>query len=214
MPTESKPKFRRRSEARPDEILDAALALFVRQGFAQTKVDQIAAEAGLSKGAVYLYFPSKEALLEGLVRRAVAPVAETVVAELSHAEGHPREAILKVTEAIKAAMGNEKTMAVPMLVVREAPSVPSISRIYREAVLMRVLPALASLIERGIERGHIRSVDPEMTVRTLVGPLVAHVILAKVFGIVPARGLALDQLITNHLDIVFRGLAPDHGGAS
>ncbi len=60
-----------RAEARPDEVLDAALALFVEKGFANTRVEDIAVRAGLSKGAVYLYFPSKEAILEGLVRRAV-----------------------------------------------------------------------------------------------------------------------------------------------
>ena len=66
----SGPKFRRRSEARPDEVLDAALELFVEKGFAATRVEDIATRAGVSKGTVYLYFPSKEAVLEGLVRRA------------------------------------------------------------------------------------------------------------------------------------------------
>ena len=68
------PKFRRRAEARPDEVLDAALDLFIENGFAATRVDDIAKRAGLSKGAVYLYFPSKEAIIEALVRRALVPV--------------------------------------------------------------------------------------------------------------------------------------------
>jgi AcrR family transcriptional regulator len=69
------PKFRRRAGARPDEVLDAALDLFISKGFANTRVEDIATAAGLSKGAVYLYFPSKEAILEGLVKRAVVPIA-------------------------------------------------------------------------------------------------------------------------------------------
>jgi AcrR family transcriptional regulator len=57
------PKFRRRAEARPDEVLDAALDLFIEKGFAATRVEDIAKRAGISKGAVYLYFPSKEAII-------------------------------------------------------------------------------------------------------------------------------------------------------
>ena len=74
-PDSPEPKFRRRAEARPDEVLDAALALFVDQGYAHTSVAAIAKAAGISKGAIYLYFPSKQAILEALVRRAVTPVA-------------------------------------------------------------------------------------------------------------------------------------------
>lgn len=66
-PVKTGPKFRRRAEARPDEVLDAALEQFMAKGFAATRVEDIAKAAGLSKGAVYLYFPSKQALLEGLV---------------------------------------------------------------------------------------------------------------------------------------------------
>lgn len=78
------PKFRRRAEARPDEVLDAALALFVEKGFAATKVEDVATRAGLSKGAVYLYFASKDALLEAIVRRAIAPIATVTFEQLEH----------------------------------------------------------------------------------------------------------------------------------
>ena len=84
------PKFRRRAEARPDEVLDAALALFVEKGFAATRVEDIASRAGLSKGAVYLYFPSKEAILEGLVKRAVRPIADNALGFLENYAGDPR----------------------------------------------------------------------------------------------------------------------------
>ena len=72
METDSaKPKFQRRAEDRPDEVLDAALSLFSTKGYARSSVSEIARAAGLSKGAVYLYFPSKHDILLGLVRRAV-----------------------------------------------------------------------------------------------------------------------------------------------
>ncbi|GAB4385167.1 TetR/AcrR family transcriptional regulator [Albidovulum sp.] len=202
------PKYRRRAEARPDEILDAALALFTRKGFAQTRVEEIARAAGLSKGAVYLYFPSKEALLEGLVRRAVAPVARRVVAELEAGAAEPRAALARVLGAIATALGDPGTVAVPMLVIREAPGVPSIARIYREEVLSRVIPALAGLLDRARREGAIRDIDPELGLRSVIGAMIAHLLLARVFGIVPAGGLQLERLVETHLDILFKGLEP------
>src|ERR1700733_13914833 len=87
------PKFRRRAEARPDEVLDAALDLFIEKGFAQTRVEDIAARDGLSKGAIYLYFPSKEAILEGVVKRAILPIANNALSMLDAYAGDPRPII-------------------------------------------------------------------------------------------------------------------------
>src|SRR3954454_14647606 len=88
------PKFRRRAEARPDEVLDAALDLFIEKGFAAARVEDIAKRAGLSKGAVYLYFPSKEAIMEGLVQRAVVPITETAAVAIGQFHGNPRDAFM------------------------------------------------------------------------------------------------------------------------
>ena len=94
------PKFRRRAEARPDEVLDAALDLFIEKGFAATRVEDIAKRAGLSKGAVYLYFPSKEKILEGIVHRAVVPIAEHALSFVKNYEGDPRLAITAVMKML------------------------------------------------------------------------------------------------------------------
>src|SRR3954454_10836666 len=94
------PKFRRRAEARPDEVLDAALELFVEKGFSATRVEDIAVRAGLSQGAVYLYFPSKEAILEGLVRRAILPIANNALGFLENFTGDQRIVITMVIKTI------------------------------------------------------------------------------------------------------------------
>ena len=74
-------------------------------------------------------------------------------------------------------------------------------------MLDRALPAFVGLIRRGIEAGHLRPVDPELTLRSVIGPILAHVILAEVFGVSPRDGLELDRLIDNHLSILFDGLS-------
>ena len=118
------PKFRRRAEARPDEVLDAALDLFIENGFAATRVEDIAARAGLSKGAVYLYFPSKEAILEGLVKRAVVPIANNALAIAESYAGDPRMVITMALKTIAKHLSEPRVIAIPKLMMREMSSSP------------------------------------------------------------------------------------------
>lgn len=203
----STPKFSRRAEARPDEVLDAAMAVFTERGFAGAKVEEIAERAGVSKGTVYLYFPSKVALIEGIIQRAVAPVAQGALPQLAAFEGDPRFPIAMLLKAIGALLSDPAKLAIPRLFLREGMNIPAIADIYRRDVLDLAIPVLTGLVTRGVASGHLRQVDPELTVRSIVGPLIAHVALSEVFGIHPEDGLALDRLIDNHLDILFNGIS-------
>lgn len=205
--TQRGPKFRRRAEARPDEVLDAALALFIENGFAATRVEDIAKRAGLSKGAVYLYFPSKEALLEGLVRRAVLPIAENALGALQGYEGDPRIVITAVLKMLALRLKDDKLIAIPKLIFREVLGFPELAAMYRREVLDRVIPTLEALLRNGIEQGYLRQVDPHLTIRSIVGPLMMHIAMAEVFGIMPEDGLHMERLIDNHLTILFDGLS-------
>lgn len=210
-PPSRPPKFRRRAADRPDEVLDAALALFTAQGFARTTVEAVAARAGLSKAAVYLYFPSKAALLQGLVHRAVASFADEALARMAGHRGDPRPVIAALMRGLAARMGEAEVAAVPALILREAPHAPEIAALYRAEVLDRVIPALTALIAQGVAGGHIRPVDPELTVRSIIGPILVHMLLAHVFGVTPDGGLALDRLVENNLAILNAGLQPEKG---
>lgn len=201
------PKFRRRAEARPDEVLDAALDLFMEKGFAATRVEDIAKRAGLSKGAVYLYFSSKEAILEGLVHRAILPVAQSALSTLDAYEGDPRVIIALVIRTLGARFSDPQTLAIPKVVLREVLGFPHLAEMYRREVLDRAIPALEKLVARGIEQGYLRPVDPELTVRSIVGPIMVHAVLAEVFGVMPKGGLEIDKLIDNHLTILFDGMS-------
>lgn len=207
------PKFRRRAEARPDEVLDAALELFIEKGFAATRVEDIARRAGLSKGAVYLYFPSKEALLEGLVRRAIVPIADSALATLGAYEGDPRLVISMVLRMLAQRFSDPKVMAMPKLLFREAVGFPELAAMYRAEVIDRVIPVIEGLIRKGIAQGYLRPVDPNLTIRSIIGPLLLHVAMAEVFGILPeGGGMQFDRLVENHLGILFDGLAARPGG--
>lgn len=208
------PKFRRRADARPDEVLDAAIALFAEKGYAATTVQEIATRAGLSKGAVYLYFPSKAAVLEGLVERAISPVAQTALGQIANFSGDPRPLIAQALKAFAQRLRDPDLLAVPRIVIHEAVAAPEIAQMYRRAVLDKAVPALTALIAKGVEGGFVRKVDPEMTVRSIVGPILAHVLMDEIFDLRPEGGLQLERLIDNHLAILLAGLAPEKDGVS
>ncbi|WP_375688545.1 TetR/AcrR family transcriptional regulator [Pseudooceanicola sp. LIPI14-2-Ac024] len=208
--TDSKsPKFRRRAEARPDEVLDAALALFTEQGYARTTVDQVARRAGFSKGTVYLYFSSKEAILEGLVRRAVEPIAEASFDRMADYRGDPRPLLATFVQTVAQTLSSGDYRTVPLIILREAPAAPGIAALFRNAVLDRALPAMIGLLEQGVAGGHIRAVDPELTARSVIGPVMVHLLLSEVFDIRPDGGMEMERLVENHLSILFAGLEPE-----
>jgi hypothetical protein len=78
---------------------------------------------------------------------------------------------------------------------------------YRVEVLDKVIPVVTGLIRRGVEQGYLRQVDPELTVRSIIGPLLLHLVMAELFGIQPEGGLHFDRLVDNHLSILFDGLS-------
>jgi len=203
------PKFRRRAEDRPDEVMDAALVLFSEQGFASTTVDQIAARAGLSKGAVYLYFRSKEAILEGLVGRTINPVVDDAFDRMSGFRGDPRPLLAEFLRNIATMMTVRPVWAIPLIVLRESRLAPGITENFRRSVLDRALPAITALLRQGVEGGHIRPVDPELTARTVIGPVLVHILLSEVFDIRPGGGLQMQRLVDNHIQILWAGLAPE-----
>jgi AcrR family transcriptional regulator len=205
-PVRRTPKFRRRAEARPDEVLDAALDLFIEKGYAAARVEDIARRAGLSKGAVYLYFPSKEAILAALVRRAIVPIAESAVATLGAAPGNPRDTFLMLFRLMRERLGHPRVLAIPKLIVREVGAFPELAEMYRREVIDRALPVLVGVVRRGVENGLFRPVDPELAVRSIIGPIAMHLLMAEVFGLVPEGGLDLEGLIETHIDILFNGL--------
>ncbi|MEO6396083.1 MAG: TetR/AcrR family transcriptional regulator [Devosia sp.] len=206
-PLDRAPKFRRRAEARPDEVLDAALDLFIEKGFAATRVEDIASRAGLSKGAVYLYFASKEAILEGLVKRAVVPIANNALAVAENYAGDPRTVITLAMKTLAGHLGEARIVAIPKLMMREMINFPEFAAMYRTEVLDRVLPTITRMLKRGIDEGYLRPVDPELTIRSIVGPILLHILLDEVFSIRPKDGLGIDRLVDNHLTILFDGLS-------
>jgi AcrR family transcriptional regulator len=184
--TVSAARWRRRAEARPDEILDAALDVFVAEGFDAARMEDVARRAGLSKAGVYLYFDGKEALLKALIAREVAPVAARAAAMAEAGAADPEGALRAIAAFVGGQLANPRIFAVPRLVLSIANRFPDIADLYRREVIDRARAALAALVEAGVARGVFRDVDPEVAVRLIIGPIMAETMLRHVFGVTDA----------------------------
>ena len=202
--TTPKKKFRRRAEARPDEVLDAALEIFIAKGFSAARVEDIARAAGLSKGTVYLYFPSKDAILEGLVKRAIVPLVEraTLLANADHQD--PRKVLETAVTFIVGALSNPRNAAIPRLILSEAGNFPELANMYRAHVIDAGVGVFSKVLARGVKTGVFRPVDPKIAVRSVIGPVLANVLLAQVFGF---EAPDPQKFAAGHLDILMNGLA-------
>ena len=199
------PKWRRRADARPAEIIAAAFAVFAEKGFAAAKLDEIAAMAGVSKGALYLYFETKQDIFEAVVREALAPD----LAPLEQlAETHPgpvedllRALIPRAHMAIAAPMG-------PMIkmVIGESGNFPELARIWHDQMVSRGLGILTRIIERAQERGEVRPGDPRNFTLSVMAPVLAAVLFRETFVPVGAKPFDITQLMQQHLDTVLPGL--------
>jgi AcrR family transcriptional regulator len=200
-------KWRRRKEARPAEIIDAALDLFVVNGFSATKLDEVARMAGVSKGTVYLYFESKEALLREAVKQIIVP--EVVKAEQQAADftGSQTELLTTLIFNWWEAVGKTRLAGIPKLMVSEAANFPELAEFYLETVVSRARNLIAKTIKNGIESGEFRVCDPIATTRLLIAPLVFAVIWEKSLGVYDKEEYDVEEYIRLHIDIFLKGLS-------
>ncbi len=198
----------RRPEARPQEILAAALDLFAEKGFAATRMEDVASRAGLSKAAIYLYFQDKTALLKALVND-MAGGNLTMVAELVSGHRGPVAPLLRQILTFMA--GQLRATRLPELlkiVIAESRAHPEIGRLYLDHVIAVGLPIFESLIRRGIEEGEFRPLDPALAVKAMIGPMLLAAIWKSAFEPLGAEPLDIDAHVAQHLDVFLKGLAP------
>lgn len=200
-----KPKWRRRAESRPDEILDAALDVFEREGFDAARVEDIARAAKLSKAGVYLYFETKDAILRGLIEREVAPVARNlrVVAEAGVED--PVGSLRLVASAFTTLASDKRKFAIPRIVLSLAGRYPDLAKYYRENVVEQGLGAVTSLIEAGIAKGDFRDCDTNIAARMLLGPIFIHGFYTQLLH-GDAGQLTPAERVEAHTDILLNGL--------
>ncbi|MBT5185704.1 MAG: TetR/AcrR family transcriptional regulator [Kordiimonadaceae bacterium] len=205
----SAPKWRRKPESRPDEILDGALIEFRSRGFAGARIEDIAKHAGLSKGTVYLYFSSKEEMLKALVRRSVLPISEMFTDIAGHVQDNNKKAADVLSQMIQIAankFSNHEIGSIPLLIIGEAGNFPELAEFYRQEVIEASMKAIMTVLMFGIQKGEFRKCNPKYAVRTLMGALLMQVIWDGTFARDDEEPISYEELIQSHLDIFMNGI--------
>lgn len=198
-------RWERRAEARPGALTEAAFRLFSERGYAATRLDDVAAACGVSKGTVYLYFESKAHLFEAMARENVAPRLDALTAMVDAHEGSSEELLREVIGVFG------KTLDSPLpvmakLVIAESNNFPELAKLWNEVALSRLLKLMARVVERGVERGEFRPVEPEDTAVLVVAPLFMLGLWTQSLGKHTAPPFDPSKVLPAHVETLLRGL--------
>jgi AcrR family transcriptional regulator len=163
---------RRRKEARPQELLDAALALFVEKGFAATRAEEVAQRAGVSKGTLYLYYPSKEELLKAVIAQHLSEQIAAGAAEAERFDGSCADLLGQVLTRWWVQVLASPASGIFKLMITEVRNFPEIADYYRSEVVDPAMQLVGGIVQRGIDQGEFNDVDVECAVQSLVLPMV------------------------------------------
>lgn len=205
------PTHQRRKAERPQELLDAALSLFVEKGFAASKAEEVAARAGVSKGTLYLYYPSKEDLLKAVIRAHLSSEIAAGAAEAAAHGGSSAELLGEVLRNWWLRVYHSPASGVFKLVITEVRNFPEIAELYQREVVEAGQRLVGDIIRQGIERGEFRPVPVESAVHSVVLPLVMLCLHKHSLGAcapVPSLTEPAD-FVADHFALLLRGLMVD-----
>lgn len=185
-------KRERRKEARPGELLDAALDLFVEKGFAATRAEEVAARAGVSKGTLFLYFQSKEELFKAVVRENISGRFTEWRAELDVFEGSTPELLAYCMHSWWERVGLTRASGLTKLMMSEAKNFPDIAAFYQQEVIMPGHGLIRDILQRGVDRGEFRPMDLDYAVYLVVAPMIFLILSRHTAGICISSDTTLD----------------------
>lgn len=198
----SEPRWARRKDARPEEITAAALEIFVERGFAGTRLEDVAARAGVSKGTLYLYFANKVDLFKAVVREGLVSPIDEMRSVVEKFDGHSFELVCGLLRGWWTRIGSTPLSGIPKLIIAEAGNFPEIARFYMAEVVEPGHAATVRIIQRGIARGEFRQIDPDAAARLIAAPLLLTALWRN--SLAPFAGAEIDaeSLLDAHLEML------------
>ncbi|MBI3533183.1 MAG: TetR/AcrR family transcriptional regulator [Burkholderiales bacterium] len=212
-------KRERRKEARPGELLDAALELFVEKGFAATKSEEVARRAGVSKGTLFLYFASKEELFKAVIRENIAGRFPEWNAEFDAYTGSTAD-LLRYTMTIWwQRLGATKAGGITKLMMSEASNFPEVAAYYQKEVIEPGHALVRRILQRGIDRGEFRPIDLKYGVYSVLAPMIFLLTWEHSLGACAGcdETLVPEEYLASQVETILHGLCqpdahspPDH----
>ena len=205
-----KKRWERRKDARPQELLAAALDLFVERGYAATRLDDVAARAGVSKGTLYLYFTNKEELFKAVVRENVVPVLGEAEGIVEAYEGSTADLFREIVLGWWERIGNTKLSGITKLMMAESSNFPEVTQFYHDEVITRGDAMVARMLERGVKRGEFRPTDIQQATRVICAPMIMLMMWKHSFSTCRTEPISPEAYLNSFVDLFLHGvLHPD-----
>ena len=212
MPSQATPaptvKRERRKQARPGELLNAALSLFVEKGFAATRAEEIAARAGVSKGTLFVYFPSKVELFKAVIQENIVELFPSWQEELHSFQGSCADMLRHAMLTWWRNVGETPASGVVKLVLSEAQNFPEVAAFYQEKVVAPGTRMLQNILDRGVASGEFRAMDTSKTVLSVIAPMIFLMMWKNSIGACAAAANIIDpeQFIDTQVDVLLHGM--------
>ena len=196
-------------DIKPEQLTEAALALFLERGFAGTRMEDVARRAGVSKGAIYLYFATKEDLFRAVIRAGILPRIEQAEAALADFSGSARELLSSLLHGLLLEFWGSPSSGIPKLIIAEAPQFPGLARDYFRDVSLRARQLMQDILQRGIDSGEFRPMDAAYAARSILAALDQQTVLQHSLAVYDPDPLVPERYIDAVLDLSMHGmLAP------
>ena len=196
------PRWERRKDARPGELATAALELFIERGFSATRLDDVAKRAGVSKGTLYLYFDSKEALFKSVIEEGIVSRIEDYEVFMRAYEGTSAELLRDLVFSWWSQIGATKLGGITKLMMSEAGNFPALAKFYHDDVITRGMGLFVYVIERGVASGEFRAVPMEYVPRICAAPVVMLMLWRHSFDLCGAKQIDADVYLATHTDML------------
>ncbi len=203
----SQPRWKRRKEARPEELVAAALDVFVERGYEAATLADVARRAGVTKGTIYLYFASKEALFKAVVRETIVPVIAQGEALAQSFTGSARELLERLVREYWRLVGETRLAGIPKLMMAEAATFPELTSFYYDEVVTRGHRLMAGVIERGVQNGEFRPVNVMVAAKLAMSPLMHAVVVRRAFASCMPEGFNVQNYLDTHIELYLHGIA-------
>ena len=202
----SGPRWRRRKEARPGEILAAALETFVERGYESARLEDIARHAGCTKGTIFLYYESKAELFKAVVRDIMVPLLEESEQAIETHQGNARDLLEKLLRMRWDAATAARLSGLAKLLFAETERYPELARFYYDEIHSHSQALIRRAFDLGVAQGEFRPLDSASVARVVIAPIVFASIWRHSFGPIVAHAVDSEAYFKTIIDVLLSGL--------
>lgn len=204
MPKTTEPKSRRRKDARPAEIMEASMREFAEYGFERARLDRIAEAAGIAKGTIYLYYPSKEALFLSAAEEHVVRVMAEGETRMEGFAGTTEDLLVQLLQSLYAQLAEGRAQTLLRILIAEGDRIPHVVEKYHDMAIRRGALLIRRILERGVARGEVAHNAIRDNPHIVIAPAIFYALYSMMFGRIEA--LDRDSYFRAHVALVLHGV--------